>query len=147
MLRDSAASLPDGNDGGVEDDYAKEVLDLVNAERAKENLNPLEWNGKLAHAAFNHAADMASRHYFSHYSLEGESLIDRLDAVGYDDYRTAGENIAQGQTTPAIVVDDWMNSSGHRANIMSTAFTEIGIGYKKSATSGTLYWVQDFGAR
>jgi uncharacterized protein YkwD len=145
-LLDLTADLPGGNDGGIEDEYAKGVLDLVNVERAKENLDPLEWNSQLALAAYNHAADMASRHFFGHYTPEGVSPFDRISDAGYD-YWTAGENVARGQTTPEEVVEGWMNSPGHRANIMSTTFEDLGVGYKKSATSGTIYWVQDFGSQ
>ena len=99
-------------------------------------------NGLLAKAASRHSADMAARDYFSHTSPEGTDPGTRITAAGYR-WSTYGENIAKGQSTAAAVTDSWMNSAGHRANILNCAFKEIGIGRVDS--SGGPVWTQNFG--
>ncbi|MQY03345.1 CAP domain-containing protein [Actinomadura macrotermitis] len=128
--------------GGKAGRYASQVVTLVNAQRAKNGCRPLTVNAKLGRAAQAHSADMAARHYFDHTSKDGRSPGDRITAAGYR-WITYGENIAMGQQTPASVMNAWMNSSGHRANILNCAFKEIGVGV---ALSGGPYWTQDFGA-
>ncbi|HKY66945.1 MAG TPA: CAP domain-containing protein, partial [Acidimicrobiales bacterium] len=86
-----------------------------------------------------HSDDMAANDYFSHDSLDGRSFADRMRAAGYPS--PGGENIAQGQQGPQAVHDAWMNSSGHRANILNCGFTTIGVGLH----AGTWTWTQDFG--
>jgi uncharacterized protein YkwD len=123
------------------------VLSLVNQERSKAGLPALTSNSLLEKAAAGHAQDMNANNYFDHYSRDGRSPTDRIRAAGYPDVPACncsrqfyyGENIAVGQTTAAQVMNDWMNSSGHKANILSKDFREIGI-----AISGA-YWVQSFG--
>ncbi len=121
----------------------QEVLDLTNEERTDRGLGQLSWDEKLAAAAQAHAEDMADRNYFDHYSPEGENVADRIIDQGYT-YLTAGENIAYGQTSASQVMDGWMNSEGHRANILNEYFTELGVGIA-SNSSGRIYWVQVFG--
>jgi uncharacterized protein YkwD len=106
----------------------------------------LAWNAQLTSAARLHSADMGAKNYFSHTSLDGTAFSERITRAGYV-WRTAGENIAAGYGTPAAVVDGWMDSFGHCENIMSGAFTDLGVGYASvpGSTYGD-YWTQDFGA-
>ncbi|HEY9439712.1 MAG TPA: sigma-70 family RNA polymerase sigma factor [Streptomyces sp.] len=119
-----------------------EVTRLVNVERAKAGCAAVRTNDELETAAGNHSADMAARNYFSHTSLDGSDPGDRITAAGYR-WSTYGENIAEGQRTPAEVMDSWMNSEGHRANILNCAFKELGVGRADSPKG--LVWTQDFG--
>lgn len=137
--------------------FAQQVLDLTNAARAVPRscgatshaaAAPLTWNAALGQAAQGHAADMAAQNYFSHTSKDGRTFSQRITNAGYTPYRTIGENIAAGQTTPQAVVDGWLKSEGHCRNIMNPAFKELGVGYAYAGTSTYKhYWVQDFGAR
>jgi uncharacterized protein YkwD len=117
------------------------VLTLVNAERAKAGCSPLTENAKLTKAAQDHSQDMADHQNMSHTGSDGSSMADRLTRVGYA-FRTAGENVAYGYSSPESVMDGWMNSPGHKANILNCAFKEIGIGLAQPG----FYWTQDFGA-
>jgi len=122
-------------------DYASDVLDIVNLERTSRGLDPLVQDETAAEAAFGHANDMAVRGFVDHANPTGEDPGDRLDRAGV----TAivwGENIARGQSTPSDVMDAWMNSSGHRANILHPSFGRLGVGVR--LTAGGPYWVQDF---
>ncbi|MER7889560.1 CAP domain-containing protein [Micromonospora sp. NPDC094482] len=121
---------------------AREVVDLVNAERAKAGCKALSIDDKLMTAAQRHSQDQADHQNMSHTGSDGSDSGDRLDRVGYA-WRTYGENVAWNQKTPAAVMDAWMNSSGHRANILNCAFTEIGVGI---ASSNGPYWTQVFAA-
>ena len=120
----------------------KEVVTLVNQERAKLGLAPLKDNSQLSNVARTKSEDMANKNYFSHTSPTYGSPFDMMKKFGIT-YTTAGENIAMGQQTAASVMDGWMNSSGHKANILSKDFTEIGVGVAKDK-SGTIYWTQQF---
>ncbi|MEX0171524.1 CAP domain-containing protein [Streptomyces sp. LMG1-1-1.1] len=122
---------------------ADQVIALVNAERAKAGCGPLTANATLTKAAQGHSDDMAARDFFDHTNPDGKGPGDRVTAAGYP-WSTYGENIAMGQQTPEQVMDAWMNSSGHRANILNCDFKEIGVGIH---TSGGPYWTQVFGAR
>ncbi|MEV7414484.1 sigma-70 family RNA polymerase sigma factor [Streptomyces sp. NPDC089919] len=122
---------------------ARKVIDLVNAERAKAGCGPLTSNSLLTKAAQGHSDDMAARNFFDHTNPDGKNPGDRITAAGYR-WSTYGENIAMGQRTAADVMDAWMNSSGHRANILNCSFKEIGIGIH---SGGGPYWTQVFGAR
>ncbi|MFE5245666.1 MULTISPECIES: sigma-70 family RNA polymerase sigma factor [unclassified Streptomyces] len=122
---------------------AEQVISLVNTERAKEGCGPVSSNSLLTTAASRHSADMVARDYFSHTSPDGTDPGARITAAGYR-WSTYGENIAKGQQTAAAVMDSWMNSSGHRANILNCAFKEIGVG--KEDSSGGPVWTQVFGA-
>lgn len=123
----------------------QEVLALVNSERAKNGLSALSWADDVATVARAHSSDMINRGFFSHTNPDGESPFDRLKNNGIS-YRTAAENIAYGQKTPADVMNAWMNSSGHRANILNKNVTELGVGAVKN-NNGTIYWTQVFVAR
>jgi hypothetical protein len=120
-----------------------EVVTATNAERARFGLAALTPEPRLAAAAQAHARDMVARRFFSHDSPDGRSVADRVLAVGYA-YRVVAENIAAGQQTAAEVVDGWMNSPGHRANILSRDVAQIGIGFAVGGEYRTM-WVQVFG--
>lgn len=122
-----------------------EVFNLVNQVRAQYGLSSLKWADDLANVARAHSQDMINRKYFSHNDPNGNSPFDRLRNNGIN-YRTAAENIAYGQRTPQAVMDAWMNSSGHRANILNANVKEIGVG-AATASNGTIYWTQMFVAR
>ena len=123
--------------------YAAQVLSITNSERAQHGCSALTINTKLARAAQGHSADMATRHFFDHTNPDGKGPGERIAAAGYP--RAAwGENIAYGQQTPAAVMNSWMNSPGHRANILNCGFHAIGIGV--AFRSGVPYWTQDFGS-
>lgn len=121
---------------------AEQVLKLVNEERAKNNLKPLKMSEELRSIANLKARDMADKGYFDHNSPTYGSPFQMLQKFGVH-YKSAGENIAAGQKTAAEVMQSWMNSSGHRANILNASFTEIGIGYYEGGSYGT-YWTQIF---
>lgn len=120
-------------------DFVSEVVRLVNIERANYGLSPLKTNSALEDYAELRSTEIVSK--FSHERPNGARALDYLRGLGT--LRTYGENIAMGQRTPEEVVNDWMNSEGHRANILKSDFTMIGIGCYKSG--GTYYWVQIFG--
>ncbi len=124
-------------------DDEKTLLDLTNAERAKEKLPPLTANPLLFQAARAHSANMAKKGEMKHV-LDGKGPEDRLDAVGYD-FRKCGENIAwsDGGSLPEIM-KGWMESKAHREHILEPAFTEIGIGVARN-DKGDVYYTQDFG--
>ncbi|WP_225961714.1 CAP domain-containing protein [Actinomadura algeriensis] len=122
---------------------AARVVALVNAERAEKGCGPVRSNAQLTRAAQGHSADMAARGYFAHTSPDGDDPGDRITAAGYR-WRSYGENIAKGQSSPESVMRSWMNSPGHRANILNCGFDEIGVGV---VTSGGPYWTQAFGSR
>lgn len=119
-----------------------QVVQLVNQERAKAGLKPLTHNWELSRVARYKSMDMRDHGYFSHNSPTYGSPFTMINNFGIR-FRAAGENIAQGQATPQAVVTAWMNSPGHRANILSTNFTEIGVGYAAGG-SGRHYWTQMF---
>ncbi|WP_328744470.1 CAP domain-containing protein [Streptomyces sp. NBC_00285] len=121
-----------------------EVVALTNRERTGAGLPPLAVDPLLARAAQAYSADMAVRAFYSHTSPEGTQPWDRAAAAG-STRRSIGENIACGQRSAAEVVEGWMNSPGHRANILKPAFTHIGIGFAGGGPAGT-YWTQLFGA-
>ncbi|MCX5528283.1 CAP domain-containing protein [Streptomyces bobili] len=121
-----------------------EVIDRTNRERARAGLRPLAADPLLATAARAYSDDMAARSFYSHTSPEGSQPWDRAAAAG-SARRTIGENIACGQRSPSEVVEGWMNSPGHRANILKPAFTHIGVGFAGGGPSAT-YWTQLFGA-
>ena len=122
--------------------FQKEVVRLVNVERQKQGLGKLSLNAKLSNVATLKSQDMINKNYFYHTSPTYGSPFDMMKQFNIS-YKTAGENIAKGQKTPAEVVKAWMNSQGHRENILNKNYTEIGIGVAKDA-NGTLYWTQMF---
>lgn len=129
-------------DRGEQGSYAQEVLDLVNKERSKQGLKALELSNKLDNLAVMKAKDMVNKNYFDHTSPTYGSPFNMLQTYGVT-YRSAGENIAAGQKTPQEVMTAWMNSSGHRANILNKDYTQLGVG-KATGGSYGVYWVQLF---
>lgn len=117
--------------------YAAQVVTLVNQERARAGLSPLSSHAELANMALVKAKDMKNNGYFDHNSPTYGSPFDMMKSFGIS-YRYAGENIAMGQRTPQEVMNAWMNSPGHKANILSGNFTSIGVAYYNGA------WVQEF---
>ena len=122
--------------------YQQQVLNLVNIERTKRGLSPLTFDSNLSNVATKKSQDMVDKKYFDHTSPTYGSPFDMMNRFGVS-YQAAGENIAKGQKTPEEVMNSWMNSSGHRANILSSNFTKLGIGIAKDS-NGTLYWTQMF---
>lgn len=123
---------------------AGQVVALVNKERATAGCGPLKEDPQLRAAAQGHSDDMAKRDFFSHTSPDGADPGKRTTAAGYR-WSTYGENIAKGQQTAQSVMESWMNSSGHRANILNCSFKDIGVGIHQGA--GGPWWTQNFGAR
>ena len=119
--------------------FENEVIRLVNDQRAKHGLKALSANWELSRVARYKSQDMVDNRYFSHTSPTYGTPFQMIRAFGLT-YRTAGENIAYGQRTPQAVVSAWMNSSGHRANILNASYTQIGVGYVSSGH----YWTQMF---
>lgn len=117
--------------------FAEKVLDLVNQERSKAGLSSLSMSEELSNMAMVKAQDMYNNNYFDHNSPTHGSPFDMMKEFGIT-YNTAGENIAKGQTSPTQVMKDWMNSPGHKANILNNSYTHIGISYYNNA------WVQEF---
>ncbi|MFJ9339133.1 CAP domain-containing protein [Streptomyces sp. NPDC101733] len=118
-----------------------EVLALVNQERAAVGCPALTVNAKLTKAAQDHSADMAAHGNMSHTGSDGSDPGQRVTRAGYE-WRTYGENVAYGYPTAAKVMEGWMNSPGHKRNILDCSFKEIGIGLAQPGQ----YWTQDFGA-
>jgi len=119
--------------------YVNEVIRLTNLKRTQNGLKALKANWELSRVAQYKSQDMSNKNYFSHQSPTYGSPFDMMKAFGIT-YRTAGENIAKGQSTPAQVVEAWWNSEGHRKNILNASFTEIGVGYVANGK----YWTQMF---
>lgn len=109
--------------------FTERVVDLVNVQRKQADLDPLQVDNQLAQAAQNHSQSMASQDFFSHTGANGSTPFERILKTGYE-YQAAGENLAAGYTTPEAVVSAWMNSPGHRDNILNPQFTEMGTGYE-----------------
>lgn len=119
--------------------YEKEVIRLINEIRVQNGLKELTYNWELSRVARYKSQDMKDNRYFSHTSPVYGSPFQMIRNFGIT-YRSAGENIARGQTSPQAVVNAWMNSSGHRANILNASFTQIGVGYVADGN----YWTQMF---
>ena len=119
--------------------YEREVIRLVNAERAKYGLAALQEDAALTRTARMKSQDMRDNRYFDHNSPTYGTPFQLMKSQGIS-YRTAGENIAMGYATPQAVVNAWMNSAGHRANILNSSYTKIGVGYVESG----YYWTQHF---
>lgn len=131
---------PELDDQVSESSFAKEVVRLVNAERAKAGLSSLSLDVNVEKAAFVRAKEIVSS--FSHTRPNGSSFSSALTENGVK-FNGSGENIAWGQKTPAEVMKGWMNSPGHKANILNPKFKSIGVGYYQNA-SGVNYWTQLF---
>lgn len=119
--------------------YEQEVIRLVNEIRVQNGLKALTYDWELARVARFKSQDMKDNKYFSHTSPVYGTPFQMIKNFGIS-YRSAGENIAKGYATPQAVVNGWMNSSGHRANILNANYTHIGVGY----VSGGNYWTQMF---
>ena len=135
-------------------EFERRAVDLTNelrqsvAAETGENCPVLRIVPELANAARNHSADMAEQGYFSHNSQDGRLPWDRMEAAGYTDFQSAGENIAAGYITPEEVVEAWFTSPGHKENMLNCNYNEIGIGYVYDEDSTFRhYWTQDFGQR
>lgn len=131
-------SLPDADTENAS--FVQQVVNLVNQERAKAGLSPVTADTSMQAAAQVRAREIEKS--FSHTRPDGSSFSTALTQQGVT-YRGSGENIAWGQKTPEQVMNGWMNSDGHRANILNKNFTKIGVGYHQNA-SGTNYWTQLF---
>ena len=119
-----------------------EVLKLVNQERAKKGLQMLKDNSELSRVARKKCQDMINKNYFAHESPTYGSPFKMMESEGIK-FSAAGENIAKGQPSPQNVMAAWMNSPGHRSNILSPVYTELGVGVAKDS-KGNLYWTQMF---
>lgn len=119
--------------------YESEVIRLVNEVRRENGLKALTANWELSRVARYKSQDMLNKGYFSHTSPTYGTPFQMIKAFGLS-FRTAGENIARGYPTPQAVVNGWMNSSGHRANILNASYTQIGVGYVAQGN----YWTQMF---
>lgn len=122
--------------------YEDQVITLVNKERSKRGLQSVKKNSTLAYVARLKSSDMATKNYFSHTSPTYGSPFTMMQHYGVK-FSAAGENIAMGQQTPQAVMTAWMNSAGHRANILSAVYNQIGVGMAKNS-KGVLYWTQEF---
>ncbi|GGK04011.1 hypothetical protein GCM10007063_27920 [Lentibacillus kapialis] len=120
-------------------EFEQQVVELTNQERQAQGLDPLKVDAELSKVAREKSRDMAENNYFSHDSPNYGSPFDMMKQYGIS-YQTAGENIARGQRTPEQVVNGWMNSEGHRENIMNPDFTHIGVGYVEQGH----HWTQQF---
>ncbi|SFB16331.1 uncharacterized protein, YkwD family [Lentibacillus halodurans] len=120
-------------------EFEQQVVELTNEERTAQGLEPLEVDTELSKVAREKSRDMAENNYFSHDSPNYGSPFDMMKQYGIS-YQTAGENIAKGQQTPEQVVNGWMESEGHRENIMNPNFTHIGVGYVEQGN----HWTQQF---
>ncbi|MEU3685397.1 CAP domain-containing protein [Streptomyces sp. NPDC057144] len=134
----SGSGSGSGATGGAE----AQVLALVNEERAAAGCSPVTANDRLTRAADDYSDVMASSGVMSHTGPDGSTMASRVEAAGYQ-WSTLGENIARGQADAASVMDSWMNSPGHRANILNCSFKELGVGVHFG--DGGPWWTQDFG--
>jgi uncharacterized protein YkwD len=144
----NSSGLPGSGSGtgmsAAEDAYAREVLRLVNVERANVGLGAVAWDDQLAAVAYGHSVDMQARGFFDHVNPSGQGPGERLVAAGVTGLLAWGENIAYGQPTPADVMATWMGSTGHRDNILNPGFTHLGVGVH---APGPIWWTQLFGTR
>ncbi|WP_237289037.1 CAP domain-containing protein [Streptomyces gilvosporeus] len=137
------ADTPAGGSGGNSGSLARQVIAMVNAERAQKGCSPLAVDARLQAAAQRHSDDMAARNYYDHTSPDGVGPGDRITSAGYR-WSTYGENIFKGPQDARTAMAGWMKSPGHRENILNCAFTQIGVGVN-SAANGP-WWTQDFAA-
>lgn len=138
----TAATTPSNTVSSSNLSYEQKVAELVNIERQKAGLSALTFDQSVSNVARTKSKDMAANNYFAHQSPTYGSAGDMLTKFGIK-WSAWGENIASGQKTPEAVVTAWMNSPGHRANILSTNFSKIGVGYAVNS-NGTPYWTQIF---
>jgi len=139
---DDAGTIPPGDTPSeTERALALEVFALINEERADYGLPALLWHDGVAQVAYEHSVDMDVRDYFSHVTPEGLSPGQRATAAGIE-WSAYGENIAYGQPTPEAVMEAWMDSEGHRENILGTWYTHVGVGVH--VAGGGPWWTQNF---
>lgn len=138
-------SIPEPPPSQMDDSLAAQTINLVNNERQQQNLAALKQDNALSAIAQTKAEDMAKNNYFAHNSPTFGSVGDMLDHFQYD-WSAYGENIAKGYTSAETVVEGWMESPGHRANILQSRFTNIGTGYATDK-NGTTYWVHMFSTK
>lgn len=136
---DGTTTTPADNGSIANLPFEQQVAALVNEQRAANGLAPLTLSEELSIVARAKSQDMHDNNYFSHTSPTYGSPFDMLKSFGIS-YRAAGENIAMGYSTPEAVVNAWMNSAGHRANILNASYTQIGVGYVADGS----YWTQEF---
>src|SRR5262249_34669609 len=128
----------------LEAQWKDRILELVNEERGKSGLGLLAHNATLEAEAEQYACEMIHYDFFDHVNpVTHSTLGTRARAFGYD-FAVVGENLAAGQTSPEQAFHDWMNSPGHRQNILDPRFIELGVSVRAGGDYG-LYWVQEFG--
>lgn len=120
------------------------MLAEINAERARVGAAPLTLCATLGTAAQAHSADQAAARTMTHTGSDGSTLGTRAERAGYRGWNGLGENVAYGYTSVEAVMSGWMASPGHKANLLNTAYTHVGVG-RASASNGVDYWTQDFG--
>lgn len=139
-----AAKFPDCHEAPDTAALRERIMGLVNQARQREGLGLVRHNQVLEDEATQYACELIQYDFFDHVNpVTGTTLSDRADNFDYK-YLAIGENLAAGQPTPQEAFDDWMNSEGHRANILNPHFTELGIGIRTGGSFG-IYWVQEFG--
>lgn len=144
----ASASVPAGGAGNYvamslgERGWAQQVFELTNMEREARGIPPLTWDDGAAEAAYEHCWDMHLRDFFDHYNPDGDGPVERMEQAGVV-FLYAGENIARGQRTPVEVVQAWMESPGHRENLLSPVWTHVGIGVHSGPDRGP-WWAQEF---
>ncbi|CAM4079147.1 CAP domain-containing protein [Kibdelosporangium persicum] len=125
-----------------------DVVRLTNAERQKAGCPPLTAVAQLNVAAQRHSEDMAAKNFMGHTGSDGSTMVTRVERAGYTGWRSLAENVAAGYQTAQAVVAGWMNSSGHRANILNCGLRDIGVGHATNPNSTYgVYWTQNFGTR
>lgn len=124
--------------------WADEMLASINAQRATAGAGPLQLCASLVRAAADHTADQAAHDLMTHTGSDGSTMVIRVERAGYTGWSAAAENVAAGYQTVADVMNGWMNSTGHRTNLLNPAYTDVGVGQVPSA-GGTVYWTQVFG--
>lgn len=138
------AEFPDCGETAQAQAWKSRVVELVNTERAAVGLRPVAWNETLAEQATQFACEMIHYDFFDHVNPVTRSTLSvRANQFEYD-YLVIGENLAAGQRTPEQAMSDWMDSPGHRQNILDPRFVELGVGVRTGGDFGT-YWVQEFG--
>lgn len=133
----SGSPCLDQKSASPQKEFIEQICVLTNQARTSRKLRPLTLSASLSQVAQLHAEDMSKRGYFSHTSLNGDSPFDRIGRAQIK-FRSAAENIARGHTTPSKTIRGWMNSPGHRRNILGPSYGKIGIGYYDN------HWVQVF---
>jgi uncharacterized protein YkwD len=134
---------PTPTSGSADNSTEAQVIALVNKERAAAGCSPVTENANLTKAADDYSDVMAASGNMSHTGPDGSTMVTRAEAAGYTGWSTLGENIAMGQPDAAAVMKAWMNSPGHKANILNCSFKEIGVGVHSG--DGGPWWTQDFG--